>query len=156
MLHSPTRTEGIRERVGIYRLPRLRKGFRDQEILTPYYPPSPCFMGPRKRSKPNPKAETEPVSREGPELQIKDSSKSVVGDSVPSNTPENVESAHFTVNETNTVSAGDGPLVQDETDLCLDTAEQNMVRWDMATWEQGQSGHPGSQRELFSSRWGRI
>ena len=105
-------------------------------------------MGPRKRSKPNPK--------EGPELQTKDSLKSATGDSLSSNTLESIESADSSVNVANTVSAEDGQLVQDETDLCLDPAEQDMVRWDMATWEQGQSSYPRSKREHFSSWWGRI
>ena len=110
-------------------------------------------MGPRKRSKPNPKAETEPVLKEGPELQTEDSSKPVIGDSLPSNTLGSIESAHSSVNE---VSAEDGQLVRDETDLCLDPAEQDMVWWAMATREQGQSGNPRSKREHFSSWWGRI
>lgn len=108
-------------------------------------------MGPRKRSKPNPKAETELVSQEGPEVQTKDLSNSVTSSSVPSNTLERVEPDHSSVIEPNTVSAKCDQPVQGETDLGLDTIEQKLVWWDMATREQGQSNHPRSEREHFSS-----
>lgn len=71
-------------------------------------------MGPRKRSKPNPKAEPQSVLKEGPESQTEDSSKSVIDDSLPSNKLGSIESAHSSVNEANTVSAEDGQPVQDE------------------------------------------
>lgn len=67
-------------------------------------------MGPRKRSKPNSKAEGEQVPDEaplcqGPKLQSKDSLKPVVGEPVSSDEPEGVEPVHPSVNAAKTVSA---------------------------------------------------
>ena len=79
-------------------------------------------MGPRKRSKPNPKAETEPASEEAPlpnrsELQTEQSSKPNLGESVPSTKPEGVEYVDSAGNGANTVSSGAHQLVQNETNL---------------------------------------
>lgn len=79
-------------------------------------------MGPRKRSKPNPKAETEPASEEaplpkGPVLQTEQSSKPTFGESVPSNKPEGVEYVDSAGNGADTVSSRAHQLVQNETNL---------------------------------------
>ena len=70
-------------------------------------------MGPRKRSKPNPKAEGEPVPEEpslypGPSLQRKDSLKTFIGESISSSKLEAVEPVHLANNGAKTVSAEDG------------------------------------------------
>ena len=70
-------------------------------------------MGPRKRSKPNPKAEGESVPEEpslyqGPKLQRKDSLKTSVGESIPSSKLEAVDLVHLANNDAKTVSAEDG------------------------------------------------
>ena len=70
-------------------------------------------MGPRKRSKPNPKAEGESVPGEPslyqePKLQRKDSLKTSVGESIPSSKLEAVEPVHLANNGAKTVSAEDG------------------------------------------------
>ena len=70
-------------------------------------------MGPRKRSKPNPKAEGESVPEEpslyqGPKLQRKDSLKTSVGESIPSSKFEAVDPVHLANNDAKTVSAEDG------------------------------------------------
>ena len=73
-------------------------------------------MGSRKRSKPNPKAESDPVSeeaplRQGPRLKTRDSLKPAVGESVTSDEPKGVESVQSPVNDANTVSVMDCYLV---------------------------------------------
>ena len=70
-------------------------------------------MGPRKRSKPNPKAEGESVPEEqslyqGPDLQRKDPLKPSLGESIPSSKLEAVEPIHLANNGAKTVSAEDG------------------------------------------------
>ena len=79
-------------------------------------------MGPRKRSKPNPKAETEPAPEsatlpKGPELQTKQSSKPTFREPIPSNKPEGVEYVDLPANGANIVSAEAGHLVQNETNI---------------------------------------
>ena len=67
-------------------------------------------MGPRKRSKPNPKAKTQPVSEEtrlcqGPELQTEGSVRSAVRGSLPLDESKTVDPVHTSVNGASTVSA---------------------------------------------------
>ena len=77
-------------------------------------------MGPRKRSKPNPEAETESVPEE-PSLdqalksERKDSLKASVREPIPSSKLEVVEPAHLANNGAKTVSAEDDYLVSDDT-----------------------------------------
>lgn len=73
-------------------------------------------MGPRKRSKPNPEAETGPASEEaalprGTKLQAKDSLSPAVGHSLPSDKPIDGEPVSSSINGTKTVSAEDGQVV---------------------------------------------
>ena len=115
-------TEGTHGHANLCRVLKPREEFGYQEILIPRPTRSPCFMGPRKRSKPNPEAETQLVSGEaplpqGPLLPTKDSSKPAVGKSVPSNGPEGVEPDQSSVNGGNTVSAEAGQLVQNEANI---------------------------------------
>lgn len=77
-------------------------------------------MGPRKRSKPNPEAENEPVSEgapllQGPEVQNKDSHIPTIGELVPSDKLESVEPVLSSVNGANTVRVEDGQLIQNKT-----------------------------------------
>ena len=79
-------------------------------------------MGPRKRSKPNSKAEgasvpEEPSLYQGPKLQRKDSLKISVGESIPSSKLEAVEPVHLANNGAKNVSVEDGWLVYDDADL---------------------------------------
>ena len=97
-------------------------------------------MGPRKRSKPNPKVDTEPLSEDtsppqGRELQTKDLIKPADAASVPQHKPESVEPANSLINGVNTVSTADGQLVQTETDYFLAPVKQNVVRQNMASRE---------------------
>ena len=69
-------------------------------------------MGPRKRSKPNPKAEDEPVPEEpslsqGTKLQRKDPLEVLVGEPLPLNKPEGVVPTQSSVIVVETVSAED-------------------------------------------------
>ena len=78
-------------------------------------------MGPRKRSKPNPKAEPvsvteEALLRESPKLQKKDFPDSAAGDSVQPDERKKIDSVPSPINGSNTVSAEDGWLVYNKTD----------------------------------------
>ena len=75
-------------------------------------------MGPRKRSKPNPKAEAESVPEEpsldqAPKLQHKDSLKAFAREPIPSSKPEAVD--NIANNGAKTVSAEDDYLASDDT-----------------------------------------
>lgn len=106
-----------------------------------------CFMGPRKRSKLNPKAETEPVSEElhtgqGPNSQSKDSSSPAVVDTKSSEKPESVEPVHSSGNGLNTVSAEDGQPVHFDTNLLW---PQLSKTWYGGTWPRGNKANPVTQ-----------
>ncbi|KAF6231579.1 hypothetical protein HO173_010331 [Letharia columbiana] len=98
-------------------------------------------MGPRKRSKPNPKAEPEPASAEaplpqGPELQSRISPKAAVEQSKPSIKPEGVEPIHSSVNGAN--------------------SPQSSKTWYGGTWPRGKKSSPVTQvaKESISAAGG--
>lgn len=111
-------------------------------------------MGPRKRSKPNPKAESKTASEEAPpNLQNKDSLQAVGGTSVPSDKPNSVEPVHSSVNGANSVSAEDSPLVQNKTDV---VQIQPSKTWYGGTWPRGSKANPITQvaKESISAAGG--
>lgn len=94
-------------------------------------------MGPRKRSKPNPKAEPEPASEENPpELQNEDSSKAVGGASVVSDKPKSVGLVDSSVNGASSV--------------------QPSKTWYGGAWSRGSKANPTSQvaKESISAAGG--
>ena len=104
-------------------------------------------MGPRKRSKPNSKAEGESVPEEpflyqGAELQRKDSLETSVKESIPSDRLEAAERVHLTNNGAKTVSAEDGELVYDNTNSSQPQSSRN---WYVGTWPRGNKAIPVTQ-----------
>lgn len=98
-------------------------------------------MGPRKRSKPNPKAETEPAPEsatlpKGPELQTKQSSKPTFREPIPSNKPEGVEYVDLPANGAN--------------------IPQSSKTWYGGTWPRGSKANPVTQvaKESISAAGG--
>ena len=115
-------------------------------------------MGPRKRSKPNPKAETESTSEEAllhpaPTLQSQDPQKPGVGPSDLSGDTGAVEPVHFSVNGANTVSAEDGHLVCDYVNF---VQPQSSKTWYGGTWSRGNKANPVTQvaKESISAAGG--
>ena len=103
-------------------------------------------MGPRKRSKPNPKAETESVPeeeppRQGPEAQTQDSLKTANGESSPPDDVESVKTVSSSVNGTSSVSAEDDLHVKHDTDLQL----QSGRNWYGGSWARGNKANPVTQ-----------
>lgn len=79
-------------------------------------------MGPRKRPKPNPKAETRSARQEeaqpkGIESQINNPAKTALSTSLSSDKPEGVEHSVVASSGANNVSARIGQLVQIEINL---------------------------------------
>ena len=79
-------------------------------------------MGPRKRSKPNPKAETRSARQEealpkGIESQTNNPAKTALKTSLSPDKPEGVEHGEVASSGANNVSAKIGPLVQIEINL---------------------------------------
>ena len=104
-------------------------------------------MGPRKRSKPNPKAETESVSEEplshpAPKLQSQHPLKSGVGSSDLSSATDAVGPVHFSVNGANTVSAEYGQLVCDDVNFVKPRSSKT---WYGGTWPRGNKAKPVTQ-----------
>ena len=115
-------------------------------------------MGPRKRSKPNPKTETESISEEAllypaPKLQSQDPQKPGVGPSDLSGETDAVEPVHFSVNGANTVSAEDGHLVCDYVNF---VQPQSSKTWYGGTWPRGNKANPVTQvaKESISAAGG--
>lgn len=132
----------------IYLPATAKKRVRGHKILLACpYPLILCFMGPRKRSKPNSKAEGEAVPEEpslyqGAKLQRKDSLKTSVKESIPPSKLEAVEPVHLTNNGAKTVSAEDGELVYVDTNSSQPQSSKN---WYSGTWPRGKKAIPVTQ-----------